>query len=183
MWPASFRLFACLDFDSCPFFPFLSFSWVLSFYEVWQGFIIIIFLACTWKSDQFQIEGQQFHAHSIISVWKASTLPKKNCTIAFYSHKFLPKYYCKFGQLAQTVYTSVSSYQENGWLSKKGSQDRLLIISIRIEQKPCPFYRDTHRDPYRSGISLMNFLKNDPQVTRIYCVWTSAAIEHQAFSK
>ncbi len=35
-WPASFGLFACLDFGPCPLFLFLSLSWVLSFYEVWQ---------------------------------------------------------------------------------------------------------------------------------------------------
>jgi hypothetical protein len=33
---ASFGLFACLDFGPGPLFPFLSLSWVLSFYEVWQ---------------------------------------------------------------------------------------------------------------------------------------------------
>jgi hypothetical protein len=39
LWPASFGLFACLDFGSCLLFVFLSLSWVLSFYKVWQGFI------------------------------------------------------------------------------------------------------------------------------------------------
>jgi hypothetical protein len=33
---ASFGLFACLDFGPGTFFLFLSLSWVLSFYEVWQ---------------------------------------------------------------------------------------------------------------------------------------------------
>jgi hypothetical protein len=37
--PASFGLFACLDFGACPLFLFLSLSWVLSFYKVRQGFI------------------------------------------------------------------------------------------------------------------------------------------------
>jgi hypothetical protein len=40
LWPASFGLFAYLDFGPCPLFLFLSLSWVLSFYKVWQGFII-----------------------------------------------------------------------------------------------------------------------------------------------
>jgi hypothetical protein len=31
--------FDCPDFCPCPLFPFLSLSWVLSFYKVWQGFI------------------------------------------------------------------------------------------------------------------------------------------------
>jgi hypothetical protein len=30
-------LFACLNFGPCPLFLFLSFSWVLSFYEVTHG--------------------------------------------------------------------------------------------------------------------------------------------------
>jgi hypothetical protein len=29
-------LFVCLDFGAGPLFLFLSLSWVLSFYEVWQ---------------------------------------------------------------------------------------------------------------------------------------------------
>jgi hypothetical protein len=37
---ACFGLFACLDFGPCPLFLFLSLAWVLSFYDVWQGFII-----------------------------------------------------------------------------------------------------------------------------------------------
>jgi hypothetical protein len=32
LWPAFVGLFDCLDFGSCPLFPFLSLSWVLSFY-------------------------------------------------------------------------------------------------------------------------------------------------------
>jgi hypothetical protein len=40
VWHASFGLFACLDFGPCPLFLFLSLAWVLSFYDVWQGFII-----------------------------------------------------------------------------------------------------------------------------------------------
>jgi hypothetical protein len=40
LWPASFAPFACLDFGPCPLFLFLSIAWVLSFYKVWQGFII-----------------------------------------------------------------------------------------------------------------------------------------------
>ncbi len=42
LWPASFGLFACLPglWSLPPLFPFLSLSWVLSFYKVWQGFII-----------------------------------------------------------------------------------------------------------------------------------------------
>jgi hypothetical protein len=39
-WPASFGLFACLDFGPGPLFLFLSISWVLYFYKGWQGFII-----------------------------------------------------------------------------------------------------------------------------------------------
>jgi hypothetical protein len=39
--PAFFGLFACLDFDPCPLFLSLSLSWVLFFYEVWQGFITL----------------------------------------------------------------------------------------------------------------------------------------------
>jgi hypothetical protein len=40
-WPASFGLFACLDFGPCPFVSFsLPFLDGLSFYKVWQGFII-----------------------------------------------------------------------------------------------------------------------------------------------
>jgi hypothetical protein len=38
--PASFGLFACLDFGPCTLFLFFSLSWVLSFHKVWQGFII-----------------------------------------------------------------------------------------------------------------------------------------------
>jgi len=38
---ASFGLFACLDFGPCPFFLSFSLSWVLFFYEVWQGFITL----------------------------------------------------------------------------------------------------------------------------------------------
>jgi hypothetical protein len=34
--------FACLDFGPCSLFLFLSCSWVLSFYKVWQGFIILV---------------------------------------------------------------------------------------------------------------------------------------------
>jgi hypothetical protein len=37
LWPASFALFAWLDFGPCPLFLFLSLSWVLSFDQVWQG--------------------------------------------------------------------------------------------------------------------------------------------------
>jgi len=42
-WIASFGLFVCLDFSPDPLFLFLSLSlsWVLSFYKIWQGFIII----------------------------------------------------------------------------------------------------------------------------------------------
>jgi hypothetical protein len=32
LWPASFGLYACLDFGPCPKFLFLSLAWVLSFY-------------------------------------------------------------------------------------------------------------------------------------------------------
>ncbi len=32
LWLTSFGLFACLDFGTGPFFLFLFFSWVLSFY-------------------------------------------------------------------------------------------------------------------------------------------------------
>jgi hypothetical protein len=45
--PASFGLFACLDFGPCPLFLSLSLSWVLSFYEVWQGFITL----CNFQAD------------------------------------------------------------------------------------------------------------------------------------
>ncbi len=34
--PAPFGLFACLDFGPCPLFLFLSHSWVLSLYRVWN---------------------------------------------------------------------------------------------------------------------------------------------------
>jgi len=37
--PPLLGCFDCLDFCPCPLFPFLSLSWVLSFYKVWQGFI------------------------------------------------------------------------------------------------------------------------------------------------
>jgi hypothetical protein len=40
MWHASFGLFACLDFGPCCLFLFLTLSWVLSFLEVWQGFLL-----------------------------------------------------------------------------------------------------------------------------------------------
>jgi hypothetical protein len=36
LWPASFGLFAWLDFGPCPLFLFFSLSSVLSFDEVWQ---------------------------------------------------------------------------------------------------------------------------------------------------
>jgi hypothetical protein len=39
MLQASSGLFACLDFGPCRLFLFLSLFGVLSFYEVWQGFI------------------------------------------------------------------------------------------------------------------------------------------------
>jgi hypothetical protein len=42
LWPAFVGLFACLNFDPCPLFPFLSLSWVLSFSKVWHGFIILL---------------------------------------------------------------------------------------------------------------------------------------------
>jgi hypothetical protein len=35
-------LLACLDFNPWPFFHFLSFSRVFSFYKIWQGFIIYL---------------------------------------------------------------------------------------------------------------------------------------------
>jgi hypothetical protein len=38
LWPASFGLFAPLNFGACHLFLFLSLAWVLSFYKVWQGF-------------------------------------------------------------------------------------------------------------------------------------------------
>jgi hypothetical protein len=55
MWPASFASlsfvqlaslgsFACLDSGPGTLFLFLSLSWVLSFYKVRQGFIIIMVL-------------------------------------------------------------------------------------------------------------------------------------------
>jgi hypothetical protein len=39
LWLASFGLLACLDFGPGPLFLLLSLSRVISFYEVWQGFI------------------------------------------------------------------------------------------------------------------------------------------------
>ncbi len=39
-WPTFLWLFACLDLGRGPLSPFLSLSWVLSFYKVWQGFTI-----------------------------------------------------------------------------------------------------------------------------------------------
>jgi len=39
MWHTSFGPSACLHFGTCPLFLFLSLSWVLSFFEVWYGFI------------------------------------------------------------------------------------------------------------------------------------------------
>ncbi len=36
--------FACLDFGPCSLFLFLTCSWVLSFYKVWLGFIILTFV-------------------------------------------------------------------------------------------------------------------------------------------
>jgi hypothetical protein len=42
LFPAFVGLFACLDFSPCPLFPFLSLSLVLSFYKVWQGFIVLL---------------------------------------------------------------------------------------------------------------------------------------------
>ncbi len=56
---------------------------------------------------------------------------------------------------------------------QRGSEGRLLIISIRIEQKPCPFsiYSiETHRDPYRSGISLMIFQQKKTRKLQEYIV-------------
>ncbi len=38
-WHTSFGLSTCLDFGLCPLFLFFALSWVLSFYELWQGFI------------------------------------------------------------------------------------------------------------------------------------------------
>jgi hypothetical protein len=97
---------------------------------------------------------------------------KKIAQLHFTHISFFPNTIASLGNLVRLfipvypVVMEMVGYQ-------RGSEGRLLIISIRIEQKPCPFsiYSiETHRDPYRSGISLMIFLKNDPKVTRIYCV-------------
>jgi hypothetical protein len=42
--PAFVGLFACPDFGPCPLFHFLSLSWVLSFYRVWEGFITLQYI-------------------------------------------------------------------------------------------------------------------------------------------
>ncbi len=44
MWLASLGSFACLNCGLCTLFLFLFLSWVLSFYKVWQVFIIIMVL-------------------------------------------------------------------------------------------------------------------------------------------
>jgi len=41
LWPALFGLLAFLDFG--PYFFFSGLLWALSFYKVWQGFIILVY--------------------------------------------------------------------------------------------------------------------------------------------
>ncbi len=49
VWHISFDMFVCMDFLVLALcFFFLSFSWVLSFFEVWQSFIVFILHGRLW---------------------------------------------------------------------------------------------------------------------------------------
>ncbi len=174
VWPTSFRLFACMDFDPCPFFPFLSlFLGCFLFMKFGRGSSSSYFLHALEKVTNFRLRANNsMHIQSFLCQG-FQLCQTKICTIAFYSHKFLPKYYCKFGRLGQTVYTSYPVIKKMvGY--QQGSQGRLLIISIRIEQKTLPIWYIFHRDifrPLQVVYFLDDFFKKWPESYKnILCV-------------
>ncbi len=169
MWPASLRLFACLDFDPCTFFPFLGCFLFMKFGRVSSS---SYFLHALEKVTNFRLRANNsMHIQSFLC--QRFQLCQKRMAQLYFTHiSFFPNTIASLGNLVRLfipvypVIKKMVGYQQ-------GSQGRLLIISIRIEQKPRPFgiYSiETHRDPSRSGIPLMIFLKNDPKATRIYFV-------------
>jgi len=120
VWPTSFRLFACMDFDPCPFFPFLSlFLGCSLFMKFGRGSSSSYFLHALEKVTNFRLRANNsMHIQSFLC--QGFQLCQTKIARLHFTHiSFFPNTICKFGQLGQTVYTSVSSYQENGWLSTR----------------------------------------------------------------
>jgi len=55
LWPASFGLYACLDFGPCSTFLFLSLAWMLSFYFVSPFFGCFLFIKFDRVSSQSNV--------------------------------------------------------------------------------------------------------------------------------